>query len=313
MAQHHPIRAALWMLGAILSFSLMAVAGRELGGQLDTFEIMLFRSAIGIFIVLVVAGTAGTMNQINSDRLGLHAIRNLSHFAGQNLWFFAVTLIPLSQLFALEFSYPIIVALVAPLILGERLTRMRVLTAVIGFVGILIVARPFGGEAPSPGLLAALCAAFGFAGSALATKLLTRSATITCILFWLTVMQFTFGLISAGWDGDIRLPSAASMPWVMLVACCGLGGHFCLTTALSLAPATVVTPMDFLRLPLIAIVGVQLYNEPLDPAVLIGGLVIFAANWSNIHAESRFRNRLNTLANPVGASRREEVRAPSPD
>lgn len=127
----------------------------------------------------------------------------------------------------------------------------------------------------------------GFAGSVVFTRKLTRTESIVSILFWLTVMQAGLGLICAGFDGDIALPSANSLPWVALIALAGLVAHFCLTTALSLAPATVVMPIDFTRLPLIAIVGVVLYAEPLDPFVLLGAAIIFAANYFNIWAETR--------------------------
>lgn len=136
------LKAALWMSGSIASFSAMAVAGREVAAQLDTFEVMMYRSLVGVVIVCLVAGVTGTWRQVNTQQMGTHLIRNAAHFTGQNLWFYAVTLIPLAQVFALEFTSPIWVIVLSPLILGERLTSMRVLAALLGFVGILIVARP---------------------------------------------------------------------------------------------------------------------------------------------------------------------------
>ena len=95
-------------------------------------------------------------------------------------------------------------------------------------------------------------------------------------------MQAIFGLIAAGYDGDIALPSLATLPWVIGIGFAGLIAHFCLTTALSIAPATIVMPMDFVRLPIIAVVGIMLYNEPIDGLVILGGVLIFAANYVNI-------------------------------
>ncbi|MGY3436577.1 MULTISPECIES: DMT family transporter [unclassified Marinovum] len=276
------IRAALWMIGAIVSFTAMAIAGRAVSLDLDTFEIMLFRSLIGVVIVVVVAGAAGTLKQVSRRNLGVHFIRNLSHFTGQNLWFYSITAIPLAQVFALEFTSPLWVIVLSPLILGERLTKVRVLAAVIGFVGILVVTRP-NPETLEFGQLTAALAAIGFAGSAVFTRLLTRTETITCILFYLTVMQAFFGLICAGYDGDITVPSLDILPWVVLIACAGLVAHFCLTTALKLASASVVMPIDFARLPVIAIVGMLLYQEPLDLFVLLGAAIIFGGNYLNIH------------------------------
>ena len=284
------LRACLWMTGAIASFTTMAVAGRAVSLDLDTFEIMLFRSLIGIVIVTVVARVAGTLNQVNTRNFGTHVIRNISHFAGQNLWFYSLTAIPLAQVFALEFTLPFWVMLLSPLILGERLTANRAAAAAVGFVGILIVTRP-SPDTLQFGQLTAALAAVGFAGSAVFTRRLTRTATITCILFWLTVLQAIFGLVCAGFDGDIALPTLANLPWVVVIACAGLVAHFCLTTALSFAPATVVMPIDFARLPVIAIVGMLLYAEPLDAFVFLGAAVIFGANYANITYENRQQRR----------------------
>lgn len=280
------LRAALWMIGAIASFTSMAVAGRAVSFELDTFEIMMYRSVIGVLIVLAVAGATGHLGEVTRRSLGVHFVRNLAHFTGQNLWFFALTAIPLAQVFALEFTSPIWVLVLSPLILGERLTRLRVLAALMGFVGILIVARPFA-EPITIGVATAAIAAIGFALSIIFTKWLTRTETITCILFYLTVMQLVFGLLAAGFDGDIALPSSASLPWLVLIGCAGLLAHFCLTTALSIAPATVVVPIDFVRLPVIAIIGMLFYSEAVDVWVFVGALVIFAGNYLNIWAETR--------------------------
>ena len=286
-APQHPLRAAVWMIGAIVSFTSMAIAGRSLASELDTFEIMTYRSLIGICIVIGVAAAAGTLTQITSRSLHVHAARNICHFTGQNLWFYAITVAPLAQVFALEFTSPLWVTVLAPFFLGERLTRMRAIAAILGFAGILIVARPGTATMLNPGLIAAAFAAIGFAGSAIFTRLLTRTETITCILFYLTLMQAVFGLICAGADGDLAWPSAQAWPWLALVGCAGLLAHFCLTTALSFAPATVVMPMDFARLPIIAMVGMVLYGEPLEWVVLIGAIVIFGANYLNIRTEAR--------------------------
>lgn len=279
-------KAALWMLGAIASFSTMAVAGRKVGAELDTFELMTYRSFISIALVLLIGGLAGTLSQINTRDMKLHAARNLSHFAGQNMWFAAITMIPLAQVVALEFTSPIWIAVLAPVFLAERLTQLRILVALMGFVGVLIVARPDFSN-PELGTILAAGSAIGFAGSAIFTKILTRSHSTTCILFWLATMQAVFGLVCAGWNGDIAWPSAAVWPWVVLVSFTGLGAHYCLTTALGLAPAVTVMPLDFARLPVVAILGMALFDEPLQLWVFVGAAIIFGANYLNIAAEAR--------------------------
>jgi drug/metabolite transporter (DMT)-like permease len=265
-------RAALWMTGAIASFSLMAVAGREVSVDLDTFELMMYRSLIGAVIVTVFGAATGRLPQMRTGRLRLHVVRNVFHFTGQNLWFYGVAVIPLAQLFAFEFTTPLWVALLAPLVLGEALTRKRALALLLGFLGILIVARP--GISPlGLGHLAAAAAAVGFAGNVLATKRLSRNETVWTILFWMTWMQVLFGLVCAGFDGDIALPQMASVKWVLIVGLCGLTAH--------------LSMMDFARLPIIAVVGMVLYSEALEVAVFVGAALILAGNLMNTRAGRR--------------------------
>lgn len=283
-------RAALWMIGSIASFSAMAVAGREVSFAHDTFEIMMYRSLFGLLIMLTVLTITRSWAQITLRSPGLQLVRNLAHFSAQNMWFFAISVIPLAQVFALEFTMPIWVVLLAPLLLGERLTSIRALSAVIGFIGVLIVARP-SPDTINIGIISAATAAFFFAITTICTKRLTRTETIACILFWLTSMQLVFGVIMASYDGDITLPDARTGPWLLLIAFAGLTAHFCLTKALTYAPATVVVPIDFARLPVIAIVGMLLYHEALDIWVFVGAAVVFAGNYLNIFFETR-KNRV---------------------
>ena len=280
------LKAALWMLGAIASFSAMAVAGRAVSHALDTFEIMTYRSLVGIVVLWVILTLTGQWRQVTRRSLGTHVVRNAAHFTGQNLWFYAVTAIPLAQVFALEFTSPIWVVLLSPLILGEPLTRLRLMSVLAGFVGILIVARP-SPDTISPGLIAAASSAVFFALSVMYTRLLTRTETVLCIMFWLTLMQAAFGIIFSAWDGDMVAPSVQTLPWLVLIGLAGLLAHYCLTSALAIAPATVVVPIDFVRLPTIAIVGMLLYGEALDAWVFIGAAVIFAANYANIWYATR--------------------------
>jgi drug/metabolite transporter (DMT)-like permease len=285
-----PLLAALWMVGAIFSFSSMAIAGRALSDELDSFEMMMFRSFIGLAIVLILGVATGKIREVRFDRLPLHTLRNLGHFIGQNLWFTALPLITLAQVFALEFTTPIWVVIFAVLFAGEKLTRPRTLAVTLGFVGALLVARPGIGGDPV-GLALAAASAIGFACSIVTTRMLTRTETVLGVLFWLTVMQAVMGLIATGWDGDIAWPSAEAWPWVVLIGCAGLLAHTCVTNALTVAPAIVVTPMDFLRLPAIAIIGAMFYAEPLNIWVFLGAALIFAGNYANLLGEARTTRR----------------------
>lgn len=275
---HRPLAAALWMTGAIAAFTAMAIATRQIKGVHDTFEILAYRSMIGWGIVVIAALVLRRQAQIRTDRLPSHVVRNLFHFTGQSLWFWALTMIPLAQVFALEFTSPIWVILLSPLVLGETLTRRKLVAAGLGFAGVLIVARPDFGEI-DPGVLAAAAAAFFFASTNLMTKLLTKGEPILSILFWLTLMQAVFGTVAMTLFGTVTLPTLATLPWLVLIGVSGITAHFSLTTALSMAPASTVVPVDFARLPIIAVVGALFYAEPIQPSLFLGAALIFLGIW----------------------------------
>ena len=285
MAQlSHLTQSIFWMLGAMISFTLMAVSGRELFSSLDTFEIMLYRSLVGVFLVLSFGKYFKTLHQIRVENLSLHFIRNISHFGGQNFWFYAIALIPFSQLFAFEFSTPLFIVFLAPIFLGELLTKEKIFAAAIGFFGIMLVARP-DLNTISWALIAAFLLPICFAATAIATKLLTRKFSLTCILFWLVIMQTVFSLLCAGYDFDIKIPTKTDLPFLLVVSVTGLTAHLCMTKAFSLAPVSVVMPIDFVRLPLISMVGYLFYNEVLTWYIVLGSVLVFLGNYINIKAE----------------------------
>lgn len=278
---YRPVQAALWMGGSISSFSLMAVAGRYVSEVHTTFEIMTFRSLVGIAIVLTLAIASRRLGEIRRDRLKQHFFRNLFHFTGQNLWFFALASIPLAQVFALEFTTPVWVIVLSFLFLGERLTSARMIAAGLGFLGILVVARP-DFNALEPGLLTAALSAVFFAATIIMTKALTRHESIVSILFWLTGFQLCFGVVALMLQDSVTWPTMATLPWLLVIGAAGLVAHYCLTTALSLAPASFLMPIDFIRLPLIVVIGALLFGEQADAFILLGGGIIILANWINL-------------------------------
>jgi drug/metabolite transporter (DMT)-like permease len=273
------------MTGAIAAFTAMAVATREIGGVHDTFEILAYRSVAGFVLVVTGAVLLGQLGRVRADRLGSHAVRNIFHFTGQSLWFWAITMIPLAQVFALEFTSPIWVILLSPLVLGERLTRRKLVAAALGFAGVLVVAEP-DFSTVDPGVMAAIGAAFFFAATTLMTKALTKGEAIVGILFWLTLMQAGFGFAAVLADGKITLPSVATMPWLVLIGIAGVTAHLCLTTALSLAQASSVVPVDFARLPLVAVIGAIFYAEPVRITLFLGAGLIFLGIWINLRGAS---------------------------
>ena len=280
------IKATFYMVGTVASFSAMTIAGRELGKTVPTFEIMMYRSVIGFFIVVAFGQYYGTLKSINFANILSHIGRNIAHFAGQNLWFFAVTVAPLAQVIALEFTFPLWVILLSPIFLGEALTKMRIMTGVFGFFGVLVITTPWSQEL-SYGIIAAALSAVGFAGSVLFTKHLTKFESTIHILFFMTLIQIFFGFFCSLHDGKITGLTLAEIPFIIVIGISGLMAHYCLTTALTLVPAAVVSPLEFIKLPIIAVLGFIIYSEPIELTLVIGALLIFVSNYTNILIESK--------------------------
>ena len=268
------------MTGALFSFSAMAIAGRELSSQLATAQIVFFRSAVGLVLLTLFFGATG-WHRIHTRRIAAHVLRNLVHFAAQYGWFVGVALLPLAQVFAIEFTVPLWVLLLARLFLGERLSAARVLAMLLGLVGVLLILRP-GLQSVQPASLVVLASAFGFAISTLFVKRLVATESATAIVFYMSFLQAPMGLVLA--LADWRTPNPALWPWLLVVGLSALTAHFSLSRALAEADAMVVAPMDFLRLPLIAAVGALFYAEPFDPMVIAGGAVMVVGNLLNLRA-----------------------------
>ncbi|MAC45767.1 MAG: EamA family transporter [Oceanospirillum sp.] len=290
MLQSQPpaLLAAFWMLGALVSFATMAVAGRELSAEYTTFQILFFRSVIGVLIIGALVSRSG-FAQLKTQRLKSHLVRNLAHFGGQYGWFYGLAFISLAEVIAIEFTTPVWTALFAFFLLGERLTKARITALVLGIFGLLLILRP-GAGVLEPAALAVLAGAVGYALTYIQTKSLTSTETPLCILFYMTLMQMPLGMVPALMDW--KSPSLEMMPMIILVGTTALSAHYCMTRAFKLADATVVVPMDFLRLPLIMVVGYLLYQESVDWFVLAGALLMLSGNLVNIRAE---QNKLKAI------------------
>jgi drug/metabolite transporter (DMT)-like permease len=247
---------------------------------LGTFEILFFRSLVGLLLISVLL--YGKWGEVLTSNLKLHGIRNLAHFGGQFGWFYGIAYIPLAEVFAIEFTLPIWTAILATILLGERLTTTRSLAIGFGFAGMLIILRP-GLTVIEPAALAVLGGAICYAASHTLTRKLAQEDSPLAILFYMTLIQLPLGLIPA--LGAWVTPPVMLWPWLLVVGVTALSGHYCMARALVLADATVVVPLDFLRLPLIALTGFLFYNEALDWFVLLGALVMMAGNVINIRTE----------------------------
>src|SRR5262249_24873827 len=136
-------RVVLWMTGALLSFSTMAVAIRQPAGLVNLFEILAIRNITRVVLLTALAIARPDFRRgIRTQRIGLHLIRNVVHAVSQFAWAQSLTLLPLATVFALEFTMPAWTAVLAVFFLHERLTPSRVGVVIFGILGVLVILRP---------------------------------------------------------------------------------------------------------------------------------------------------------------------------
>jgi len=282
-------RVVFWMVGALLSFSVMAVSIRALAkAGLSIFEILAIRSGVALLVLLVLLAARPELRvHTRPRRIKLNLLRNFVHYAAQYAWALSITMLPLAMVFALEFTMPGWTALLAVWLLHERLTPSRFGVVVFGLIGVLVILRP-GIAGFNPAALLVLAAAFGFAITMITTKKLTMTETTFGIIFWMSVIQFPLSLIGSDPTVFFHFEARHIFPAIG-VGIAGLTSHYCLSNAFRAGDATLVVPLDFMRIPLIAVVGWAFYGEQLDIFVLLGALIIVAGVLWNLRAETAQR------------------------
>lgn len=272
-----------WMGLSMASFIGMSVGSRELAQDLSIRQVLFFRALVGLFVIaLFLPRLWPELRQMR--RVRLHVLRNLFHFTAQYFWTIGVVVLPLASVFALEFTAPIWVAFFAWAILSEKLTRARMLANIGGFIGVLVIVRP-GFEVVDPAAGLVLMAAVGFGLSLVLVKLLTRECSPGVIVAWMILIQLPLGLAAA--LTDWKPVGFDDIPWMVVSGIGALSAHFCMAQALRRLDASIVMPVDFLRVPLAAIAGYLLYQETVDFWVFLGAAIILTSNFQAMRVERR--------------------------
>jgi drug/metabolite transporter (DMT)-like permease len=279
------------MAGWLSLMLTVAIAGREAAREVNVFQLMQMRCVLGFFMLYPLIRMSGGFAAMKTSRPVQHIGRNLAHYVAQLGWFFALTLIPLGQVISIEFTMPIWTAILAASFLGERMTVWKTSAIVLGLIGVIVIVRPSTGEI-NPGQLIALAAAVGFGIAVAMLKSLTRTESTVSIIFWMLVIQSVAGLLPTIYVWT--WPSAYTWGWMTVVAFCGTFSHYCMARAMLYADATVVLPMDFLRVPLTATAGWLIYSERLDMFTVLGAALILTGNLLNLKAPGPVAARVAT-------------------
>jgi drug/metabolite transporter (DMT)-like permease len=275
----------LWMSGALASFSILAIGARELSGDLTIAQSLCIRSAIGLVFLSVVyfiqlrffqsKRLKATSTQPRGKVIKLHLFRNVFHFIAQYGWFFGIGLLPLAEVFALEFTVPIWTLLIASFFLNEKVTKNKLLAIFLGTLGVLAIVRP-GYALIDSASIVVLGSAICFAISHTTTKSLAKTESPLTILLFMCIIQLPIGLFLS--LSHWVWPQGEQWLWLTVIGLSALSAHYCLAKAMQYAEVTTIITLDFFRLPLIAAVGVLFYNEAFEMPLLIGGALMLVGN-----------------------------------
>lgn len=170
------------------------------------------------------------------------------------------------------------------LFLKERLTTPRIVATIGGFVGVLVIVRPgIGMVDPTAGLV--LLAAAGYGLSLILVKQLTRHVSPGAVVVWMILIQLPLGFLAS--LTDWRPVSFSDIPWMLVSGIGALAAHYSQAQALKRLDASVIMPIDFLRVPTAALVGYLAYAEAIDLWVFLGGAIILFSNFRAVMVEPR--------------------------
>jgi len=279
--------AFVWMFGSLFSFCVMAVAARELSGQINTAETLFFRSVIGVVLISTLIFRKRDLSLFRTKRIKLHLTRDLCHFVGQYGWFLGIGLLPLAQVFALEFTTPLWTLIIASIFLKEAPTFRKVAAILLGFAGVYLILDP-GREIIDSASLIVIVAAIFFSLTFVCSKALTTTEHPLTVLFYMCLIQAPIGLILG--LKTFTAPDLVQCGWLLLVGITSLTGHFCISNAMARAEASIVVTLDFLRLPLITAVGVIGYHETFKPMLVAGAGLMLVGNLMNLYSRRAASN-----------------------
>jgi len=287
-----PLRAALLMLGSTLAFGLMAIAIRYATRYVPTQEVAFFRNAFGLLALLPMLIRPGSA-PLRTQQLPRYFLRSAIGLASMLCAFWAIGHLPISQAISLSYSTPLFVTIAAVLWLGETVRLRRWAAVIIGFVGVLIIVRP-GSTSFTPGTLVAVGAAVLSSLVAIQIKQLTRVDSADTVVFYTYVFWVPLSLVPAlfVWVW----PTGLAWVWLVATGVLGTLGQLLWTRALRLGEVSALTPISFMQLPLVSLLGWLLFNETLDRWTVIGAAIILGANAYIAHREAVLARRAKSQA-----------------
>ncbi|MBY6202283.1 DMT family transporter [Maritalea mobilis] len=263
----------IWMIVTGLCFVAVTATVKMVGSDVPAAQAAFLRYVLGlVFLIPMLPAVRAT--RLSGRALRLFGVRGVAHTAGVICWFYAMTMIPIAEVTAMNYLNPVYVSVLAVFVLGERMAFRRIMAVVLALVGALIILRP-GFRELNPGHFAMLFTAASFAVGYLIAKIMADETPPQVVVFMLSV-TVTLGLAPfAAW---VWVPvSWENLGWLSLTAVFATGGHYAMTLAFRAAPLTVTQPVTFLQLVWATLLGAVVFGEPADIFVILGGALIIAA------------------------------------
>ena len=261
----------------------MAALVKFLGGRLPPFEILLFRSFIGLMLVLWVF-RRDLLEPLRTKRPGAHLFRGIVGAGGNACFFWTITHMLLADSLALQFSRPLWMIPMAMCFLSEAVGFRRAAVASVGFCGILLYARPFTEGFDPNALVGALGGLFA-ALVVVAIKNLQKTESTRVIMFYYAFWNAFFALIPAIYTWV--QPSFLELLLLICVGVMGIGGQALITHGLGMGDATALVPLDYLRIVYAAALGFLLFGEAPGVYSLAGMALIIGTSLYLVLSERR--------------------------
>jgi drug/metabolite transporter (DMT)-like permease len=261
----------------------MVAAVRYLSPHYSAFEIVFFRSVIGLALQAPWA-IGGGWRTVLDARWRLVMVRSLFNFAGSAVWFIALSMMAISDAMALQFTLPLFAVTGAWLFLRERVGARRWIGVAVGFMGAMVIIRPGFAEVP-PAAAIALTAAALYAAVHLTTKKLAGALTGNALIFHANIVAIPLSLVLA--VPDWVTPAPAHWPALIAVGLFGTVAHVFMERAYRAADASFIAPTDFSKLLFTALYGWVLFGETSDAWTWIGAAIIVAGTTFTTRHEIR--------------------------
>jgi drug/metabolite transporter (DMT)-like permease len=275
-------QALLWSLFGTVTGGLMNVLIRAAAEEIDPLEVVFFRNLFALILMIPFIVRLGP-GALRTSKMGFYTLRAVVAFISMVTWFIGITIVPLATATALNFTAPLFATILAAVVLHEQVRVRRWTAIVIGFVGVVVILRPFGPL--DINMLVLLFSAATAAMGSITVKFLSRSEPAVAIVSYMVIYLTPISLVPALFVW--QWPSLETLLYLVLLGFCGVLSHFGVTRALAAADASAIAPFEFLRLPYAAFLGFIFFAEKPDAWTWIGAAIIVGSSLYVAHREAK--------------------------